>query len=62
MSRLARLTEASEGTEVFVNPDHVQSIQQVGDETMVIFGDGRKLCVKEAARVAVAALDHAGSG
>ena len=56
MSKLVRLTEAPEGTEVFVNPDHVQSIRSISNETVITFSDGSKMTVKEAPRVAVSAI------
>jgi uncharacterized protein YlzI (FlbEa/FlbD family) len=56
MSKLARLTEAQRGIEVFVNPDHVRLIHEIPGGSQITFSDGGTLIVKEAARVAVAAL------
>jgi uncharacterized protein YlzI (FlbEa/FlbD family) len=59
MAALARVTENERGSHVFLNPDHVRSVQEIPGGTRITFSDGETLMVKESATEVVGAIQAA---
>lgn len=59
MSVLIRVTEAERGKDVFINPAHVRSVQEIPGGSQITFGDGKTMVVKDPVSMVVTALQGA---